>query len=41
MAIAPEATTVGGDRVYRVTVALPTPPDGLRWGMSVEVEIGR
>jgi multidrug efflux pump subunit AcrA (membrane-fusion protein) len=37
--IAPEATTVGGDVVYKVTVDLDEHPPGLRWGMSVEVEI--
>jgi HlyD family secretion protein len=39
VSIAPEATTVGGDVVYRVTVELDEPPPDLRWGMSVEVEI--
>jgi multidrug resistance efflux pump len=37
--IAPEATTVGGDVVYKVMVDLDEHPPGLRWGMSVEVEI--
>jgi multidrug resistance efflux pump len=37
--IAPEATTVGGDVVYKVTIELDQQPPGLRWGMSVEVEI--
>jgi len=38
-AIAPEATTVGGDVVYKVTIELAEHPPDLRWGMSVEVEI--
>ena len=37
--IASQATTVGGDVVYRVVVELDEQPAGLRWGMSVEVEI--
>jgi HlyD family secretion protein len=37
--IASQATTIGGDVVYRVIVALNEQPAGLRWGMSVEVEI--
>jgi multidrug resistance efflux pump len=37
--IAPQATTVGGDVVYQVVIALDEQPAGLRWGMSVEVEI--
>jgi multidrug resistance efflux pump len=37
--IAPEATTVGGDVVYTVLIELGERPPGLRWGMSVEVEI--
>jgi hypothetical protein len=37
--IAPQATTVGGDVVYAVVVELDEQPPGLRWGMSVEVEI--
>jgi len=37
--IAPQATTVGGDVVYTVVVELDEQPPGLRWGMSVEVEI--
>jgi hypothetical protein len=30
---------VGGDVVFAVTVALDDQPPGLRWGMSLEVEI--
>jgi multidrug resistance efflux pump len=37
--IAPQATTVGGDVVYEVLIVLDEQPAGLRWGMSVEVEI--
>jgi multidrug resistance efflux pump len=39
--IAPEATTIGGDIVYRVVVALDEQPSGLRWGMSAQVAIQR
>jgi HlyD family secretion protein len=39
MDIAPRADTVGGDVVFAVTIALDEQPRGLRWGMSVEVEI--
>lgn len=38
--IAPQASIIGGDVVYTVVIALETHPPGLRWGMSVEVEIG-
>ena len=34
-----QAETLGGDVVYRVVIELDEPPAGLRWGMSVEVEI--
>jgi hypothetical protein len=37
--IAAQATTVGGDVVYTVVIELAEQPPGLRWGMSVEVEI--
>jgi multidrug efflux pump subunit AcrA (membrane-fusion protein) len=37
--VASRATMVGGDVVYTVVVALDEQPPGLRWGMSVEVEI--
>jgi multidrug resistance efflux pump len=37
--VASQATTVGGDVVYAVVVSLDEQPPGLRWGMSVEVEI--
>lgn len=38
-AIAPQATTVGGDVVYEAILEMDKKPEGLRWGMSVEVEI--
>lgn len=38
--IALQADTIGGDVVYAVTIELDEQPAGLRWGMSVEVEIG-
>ena len=34
-----QAEILGGDVVYRVVIELDGPPPGLRWGMSVEVEI--
>ncbi len=37
--ISPIATTVGGDVVYKVTIAPDTQPEGLLWGMTAEVEI--
>jgi HlyD family secretion protein len=37
--IAPQATTIGGDVVYTVYVALDEQSPGLRWGMSTEVEV--
>jgi HlyD family secretion protein len=37
--IAPQATTIGGDVVYTVYVALDEQPPDLRWGMTTEVEI--
>ena len=37
--IAPRATKVGGDVVYTVVVELDEQPAGLRWGMSVDVEV--
>lgn len=37
--IASQATTLGGDVVYEVVIELDEQPTGLRWGMSVEVEI--
>jgi multidrug resistance efflux pump len=36
--IAAEATKLGGDVVYAVTLDLAEQPAGLRWGMSVKVD---
>jgi multidrug efflux pump subunit AcrA (membrane-fusion protein) len=37
--ITPKASTVGGDVVYKVTLALDEQTDSLLWGMSAEVTI--
>jgi multidrug efflux pump subunit AcrA (membrane-fusion protein) len=37
--VASQSETLGGDVVYVVAIALAEQPPGLRWGMSVEVEI--
>jgi multidrug efflux pump subunit AcrA (membrane-fusion protein) len=37
--ISPQANVVGGDVVYTVLVELDGQPEGLRWGMTVEVTI--
>ena len=37
--VLPQAELLGGDVVYRVVIELDERPPGLRWGMSVEVEI--
>ena len=37
--IAPIASAVGGDVVFKVTIASDTQPEGLLWGMTAEVEI--
>jgi HlyD family secretion protein len=37
--IACQASTIGGDVVYPVIIELNEQPPGLRWGMSVDVEI--
>ena len=38
--IAPVSSTLGGDVIYKTTIELDTPfPDGLRTGMSVEVQL--
>ncbi len=39
IAISPMADKVGGDVVYKVTIELDSQPQGLLWGMSVDVEI--
>ena len=38
-AISPISNTIGGDVVYKVTIALDEQPEGLLWGMSAEVTI--
>jgi multidrug resistance efflux pump len=38
--IAPEAERLGGDVIYRITLALKESPAGLRPGMSVDVTFG-
>jgi len=37
--VARSSTTVGGDVVYKVTIALDSQPQGLRWGMTTDVVI--
>ena len=37
--ISPQANVIGGDVVYTVLIELDEQPDGLRWGMTVEVTI--
>jgi multidrug resistance efflux pump len=37
--VSPIASTVGGDVVFKVTIAPDTQPEGLLWGMTAEVEI--
>jgi RND family efflux transporter MFP subunit len=39
ISISPKADIVGGDVVYKVTIAPDTQPDGLLWGMTADVEI--
>lgn len=39
ISITPRAETVGGDVVFKVTIAPDEQPDGLLWGMTAEVEI--
>lgn len=39
IAIAPRAETLGGDVVYKVTLAFDEQPEGLLWGMTAEVTI--
>jgi RND family efflux transporter MFP subunit len=40
ISISPIADTVGGDVVFKVTIAFEEQPQGVRWGMSAEVQIG-
>lgn len=37
--VSPRADIVGGDVVFKVTIALDIQPEGLLWGMTAEVEI--
>ncbi len=37
--ISPMADTVGGDVIFKVTIAPDAQPEGLLWGMTAEVEI--
>jgi RND family efflux transporter MFP subunit len=39
ISVSPRADTVGGDVVFKVTIAPDTQPEGLLWGMTAEVEI--
>ena len=39
--ISPIANTLGGDVIYTVTVSLDEQPNGLLWGMTAEVMIGK
>ena len=39
VAISPVWDTIGGDVVFKVTIALDEQPEGLLWGMSAEVTI--
>ena len=38
--ISPRANTVGGDVVFKVTIAFDKQPENLLWGMTAEVTIG-
>lgn len=40
IAISPRANTVGGDVVFKVTIAFDKQPENLLWGMTAEVTIG-
>jgi RND family efflux transporter MFP subunit len=39
--IAPKADVIGGDVVFKVTIALNIQPPALLWGMTAEVSIGK
>jgi multidrug efflux pump subunit AcrA (membrane-fusion protein) len=39
ISVSPKADIVGGDVVFKVTIAPDTQPEGLLWGMTAEVEI--
>ena len=38
--ISPIADTIGGDVVFKVTIAFDEQPPGIRWGMTAEISIG-
>jgi RND family efflux transporter MFP subunit len=40
LSIAPKADTVGGDVVFKVTIAFDRQPQNVLWGMTAEVTIG-
>lgn len=40
VSISPIANTVGGDVIFKVTIAFDEQPQGLLWGMTAEVTIG-
>jgi HlyD family secretion protein len=40
ISISPKANTVGGDVVFKVTIAFDNQPQNLLWGMTAEVTIG-
>jgi RND family efflux transporter MFP subunit len=40
ISISPKAETVGGDVVFKVTIAFAEQPENLLWGMTAEVTIG-
>ncbi len=37
--ITPKASSIGGDKVYKVIITLSEQPEALRWGMNAAVEI--
>ena len=39
ISVSPRADTVGGDVVFKVTIAPDAQPEGLLWGMTAEVQI--
>jgi RND family efflux transporter MFP subunit len=39
ISVSPRADTVGGDVIFKVTIAPDSQPEGLLWGMTAEVEI--
>jgi hypothetical protein len=39
VSISPRADTIGGDVVFKVTIAFDRQPDNILWGMTGEVTI--